>query len=287
MIELAFEDQRALVAETGAALREYEVGGRPAIEPSARGYSGAVLAPWPNRVVDGRWTWRGRTYRLAVNEPDRGHALHGLVHALPWRVAERTAEHVVLEVQLDPHPGWPFPMRFTASYRLGRAGLVSHVTAQNTGAEACPYGVATHPYAARRGAAVEDIVVHLDAAAYLATDDRLAPTEKRPTAGTPYDFADGAALDGRRVDNAFTDLASGEAHIVNPDGFTTVLWGDESVRWWQLFVEDVIAVEPMTCAPDALNSGDGLVVLDPGDAHTMTWGVRLSPTEPRRTQPRT
>jgi aldose 1-epimerase len=100
-------------------------------------------------------------------------------------------------------------------------------------------------------------------------DERLAPVEKRPMRGDVW----------HPVDNAFTDLRRpAEAHVVNPDGFTTTLWGDESVQWWQVFVEDVIAVEPMTCAPDALNSGDGLVVLEPGERHTMTWGVSFQPS---------
>jgi aldose 1-epimerase len=268
VIELALQGQRALVAETGAALRTYVVGDRPVVEPSARGYSGTVLAPWPNRVVDGRWTWRGRTHQLDVNEPARGHALHGLVHALDWRVDESGPAYVVLEVDLEPQPGWPFPMRFTASYELRPTGLLSRITAENVGDEPCPYGVGTHPYMALRGADVDDVVVHMDADTYLAVDDRLAPLEKRAVRGT-----------SRPVDNAFTDLRRpAEAHVANPDGFTTTLWGDETVCWWQLFVEDVIALEPMTCAPDALNSGDGLLVLEPGGTHAMTWGLRLQPS---------
>ncbi len=268
MIELALHEQRAIVDETGAALRAYAVGDRAVVEPSTRGYSGTVLAPWPNRVVDGRWTWQGRTYQLDINEPARGHALHGLVHALDWRAVDRAADHVVLEVDLEPQPGWPFPMRLTASYELQPTGLVSRISAENAGDEPCPYGAGTHPYMALRGSAIEDVVVQMEARTYLAVDHRLAPVGKRELRDM-----------FRPVDNAFTDLARpAEAHVVNPDGFTTTLWGDETVRWWQLFVEDVIALEPMTCAPDALNSGDGIVVLEPGATHTMTWGLRLQPS---------
>jgi hypothetical protein len=31
----------------------------------------------------------------------------------------------------------------------------------------------------------------------------------------------------------------------------------------------------MTCGPNALNTGEDLVVLGPGDSHTMTWGLTL------------
>lgn len=35
-----------------------------------------------------------------------------------------------------------------------------------------------------------------------------------------------------------------------------------------------LAVEPMSCPPDAFNSGEGLVALGPGAAHRLRWGVR-------------
>ncbi len=34
-----------------------------------------------------------------------------------------------------------------------------------------------------------------------------------------------------------------------------------------------LAVEPMTCPPDALNSGTDLVVLAPGDSHAASWEI--------------
>jgi aldose 1-epimerase len=37
-----------------------------------------------------------------------------------------------------------------------------------------------------------------------------------------------------------------------------------------------LGVEPMTCAPNAFASGDGLIRLEPGESVTTTWGARLS-----------
>ena len=36
-----------------------------------------------------------------------------------------------------------------------------------------------------------------------------------------------------------------------------------------------LAVEPMTCPANALQSGQGIVRLDPGQTHSGRWGVRL------------
>ncbi len=295
MFEITSGDQRAVCTESGATLRLYDVGSRPVVEPLGDpdsvvvGSQGEILAPWPNRVVDGRWTWESTDYQLWITEPQRGHALHGLVRTMRWEPVEREADRISLETLVLAHPGWPFPLHLSVSYELGPSGLTSRVTATNVGRTPCPYGVATHPYLAIPGGSVDDAVLEIPAAVWLATDERLAPVERQPTAGTPYEFTSNEPIGARQADTAFTDLerlADGrvEARLTSPDGRTTVLWGDESVRWWQLFTGDdlpprwrraAVALEPMTCGPNALNTGDDLVVLEPGEHHTMVWGITL------------
>lgn len=34
-----------------------------------------------------------------------------------------------------------------------------------------------------------------------------------------------------------------------------------------------VAIEPMTCAPDAFNSGDGVIVLEPEEVHVCSSGI--------------
>jgi aldose 1-epimerase len=177
----------------------------------------------------------------------------------------------------------------------GSSGLAipppPRLTARNIGREECPFGAGVHPYLALPGGSVDEAVLRLPAATWLATDDRLAPTNRHPTAGTHYRFDGDAPIGDRQVDHAFTDLertADGrvEASVTAPDGRTAIVWGDATVRWWQVFTGDdlpppwrrtTLAVEPMTCGPDALNTGDDLVILQPGQSHSMTWGIRLLP----------
>ena len=60
------------------------------------------------------------------------------------------------------------------------------------------------------------------------------------------------------------------------------LWADESYRRLQVFTGDplgpdlrrrALAVEPMTCPPNAFVTGDGLLILQPGEAVTYTLGI--------------
>lgn len=296
LFEIIAGDQRAVVSESGATLRAYEAAGRAVVErfdgPDTEvvGCQGQILAPWPNRIVDGRWARDGTAYQLSITEPERGHALHGLVRTLAWEPVEHRPGGITLATTLLEHPGWPFPLAVTVTYDLHAGGLVSSLTATNVGRRPCPYGAAAHPYLALGGAPVDDVVLDLAADTYVATDDRLAPTGRHPTGGTPFAFDGRRPVGDRQVDSAYTDLVRlpdgrVEAGLTLPDGARTVVWGDATVRWWQLFTGDALperwrrrtlAVEPMTCAPDALNSGDGLAVLSPGEGHTMTWGLRPS-----------
>jgi galactose mutarotase-like enzyme len=35
-----------------------------------------------------------------------------------------------------------------------------------------------------------------------------------------------------------------------------------------------LAIEPMTCPPNAFRSGEALVTLEPGESHTAAWGLQ-------------
>ena len=293
LFEITHRDQRAVITESGATLRMYDIGPRHVVEPFGEpdspvtGCQGEILVPWPNRIVDGRWTWGSTRHQLWITEPERGHALHGLVRTLRWSPVEATPDRIELETVLLAHPGWPFPLHVAVSYELGPSGLSSRLTTTNIGRDTCPYGAAAHPYFAGAGCSVDETVLEIPAATWLATDDRLAPVERRSTAGTPYAFDKSSPIGTRMADNAFTDLerlpdGRVEARLTFGDGSGTLVWGDASVRWWQLFTGDAlpapwrrtaIALEPMTCGPDALNTHDDLILLDPGQRHSMTWGI--------------
>src|SRR4029453_14432152 len=81
---LRVEDQELVVVEVGGGMRTYTVGGGDVLagyradEPCRAG-RGQVLMPWPNRLRDGRFSFGGAEHVLAITEPARGNASHGLV----------------------------------------------------------------------------------------------------------------------------------------------------------------------------------------------------------------
>ena len=82
------------MASVGASLRTLSYDGRDLVLPFGAdelrpAYRGMTLAPWPNRIVDGRYAFRGAGLQLPLTEPARSHALHGLVGWLDFEVTDR------------------------------------------------------------------------------------------------------------------------------------------------------------------------------------------------------
>ena len=293
-IELRRDGHHAVIVEVSGGVRLYEVDGRPLLDgygasEMCSGGRGQLLVPWPNRLRDGRYEFGGETHQVPLSEPDKHNAIHGFLRWESWHVAERGADRVLMAHLLHPRAGYPFALQMSVEYRVGAEGLVSTVTATNVGDTPLPYGMGVHPYLRVDAESVELWWLQGCAATRLETDDRGIPIGRAPVEGSPFDFRERRRVLGTVLDTAFTDLArdaTGRAWVRLWNGreeHGAGLWMDESYPYYMLFTGDTlpererrrraVAVEPMTCAPNALASGDGLVTLAPGESHTGRWGI--------------
>jgi aldose 1-epimerase len=293
--ELVHGEQRASVVEVGGGLRCYSVAGREVIESYpleaiCDGAHGAPLIPWPNRLADGRYEFDGQERQLALSEPERHNAIHGLLRWRSWRELERSPAAVTVGTRLHPLPGYPYSLDVRIAYELDQEGLTVTTTASNVGEQRCPYGCGQHPYLSPGEGRIDDCTLELPAAVRILTDDqRSLPSGREAVAGTAFDFRAPRAIGDLQLDSPFTDLARDSRGRVTvrlgcPDGRTVELWAGEGYELIELYTGDTLAparrrrglaVEPMSCPPNALASGEGLVVLEPGERHTSSWGVRL------------
>lgn len=291
-IELIAGDQRAVVVEVGGGLRAYSIGAFDVLDgydadAMARSGRGQVLMPWPNRLADGRYDFGGRTHQLPLNEPEKQVAIHGLVRWVPWRVAEREPGRVVLEHLLHPQPGYPFSLALRLEYVLSEDGLAVRATATNVGAEACPYGDGAHPYLTVGEQPLDSWELRLPAGTVLCPDERGLPVGSATVQDAGLDFRRLRPLGETRLDHAFADLerdGDGLARVELRDpstGRELTLWVDAAYRYLMVFTGDSLpdvnrrslAVEPMTCPPNAFRSGESLIVLQPGESSTASWGI--------------
>ena len=267
----------AVVVEVGGAIRELRHDGVPVLEgygegEMASGGRGQPLLPWPNRMAGGRYAFRGREIQAPVNEPSTGSAIHGLTRWLNWTAADVRPDGCTMVLRLHPQPAYPFTIDLRIDWELSDAGLEVTLGATNAGDAALPFGAGFHPY--------------LTAGSSRIDADRLTLEADAPRA---RDFRGGRAIGEAVVDDCYTHLARDAAGLArvrleSPAGRAVVLWLDDLWSHVMVFTGDTLAperrrrglaVEPMSCAPNAFNSGEGLRVLAPGESLSGRWGVAL------------
>jgi aldose 1-epimerase len=280
---------RATVVEVGGALQRYTFNGvdvtctygEDVLAP--RG-CGITLVPWPNRIRGGKYTFEGTTYQLPITEPAAGNALHGLGRWARWTKVRQAPDQVTLRLDIVPQTGYPFEVRVETTYALhAEHGLMVSIGARNLGGQRAPFGAGSHPYLSTHGHKLDDVTLQLPARELIVADEKGVPVGSRAVAGGDRDFRRGKRLRALRLDDTFTGVAThdgrGTAELRTRDGGAR-LWFDETYRFLQVFTWDSltpdqpgVAIEPMTCAPNAFNSGAGLIVLDPGGAWSGSWGL--------------
>jgi aldose 1-epimerase len=293
-VELVSGAQRAVVTEVGAGLRTYTVDGVDVLVGYAEhemcsGGRGQLLVPWPNRIRDGRYRFGGADHQTPLSEPEHCNAIHGLVRWANWELDQHGRDRVIATHVLHPQVGYPFALGLEVAYTLSGTGLGVAVTATNLGSEPLPYGLGQHPYFTVSTELVDTAVLLVPATSVLEADARGIPTGRRvAVSGTEWDYREPRPIGTTVLDTCYADLERDGDGVVrvavaHPGGSPTItVWMDASFGFVMVFSGDTleaargrrgVAIEPMTCAPDAFRSGLGLQVLEPGHRSTAAWGV--------------
>ncbi|MCY4666723.1 MAG: aldose epimerase, partial [Rhodococcus sp.] len=209
---------RAEIAAAGAGLRlldhEGPNGQRALTETWALGSkpplsAGLVLAPWPNRIRDGRFMFDGIEHQLEITEPALGNASHGFVRRRNWSLVDHTYERVELSVDVGLHKGWPYPLQLTVAYEVGAEGLTVTHTATNKGATSSPFGLGMHTFIRAGDFPLDECALHLAAGTRLPIDPaRMLPNaDSQAVAGTDYAFRQPRLVDGEQLASPVSAMA--------------------------------------------------------------------------------
>ena len=291
-IELEHEGYFARLNTRGARLEKLTFHKRNIIEerrPDPHGfYCGDVLAPWPNRIADGKYRYNGTEYSVPINEVERGNALHGLVADLEWSIKSQTGDEVIFELNSKPNVGYPFAIYYTMAYALRSNGLTLTLTAVNLSDQSAPFGASIHPYlVADESTGVNSWSLKQPADTFMEVDSvRLLPLGIKSVENSHFDFRNREIIGDTFIDHAFKVTSESSARVVEvvaPSGIGVLMEFDEASRWIQIHTADrggditgrkSLAVEPMSCPPDAFNSGLDLIQLERDQKFAISWRIQ-------------
>lgn len=281
----------AIVTAVGASLRHLSVDGHDLVQGYAEHRTtplacGIVLAPWPNRVRDGRWMHDGTPQQLDLTEVGRGNAIHGLLRNTHYLLVERSDGAVTLGAEIVPQHGWPFHLWTTVEYRLTGNGVTVTHCATNRGASSAPFAVGAHPFIRVGDHDVDALTVTARTVEHVIVDDRLNPVGREPALGA-WDLTGGRLVGDLALDDAFRVEPDPDGVVrtvlTAADGSETEVWQEGDWQWLQVFTTrdfpgadgpvTAIALEPMTAPADALNSGVGLRWITAGASWSGSWGI--------------
>jgi galactose mutarotase-like enzyme len=234
-------------------------------EPTANVRGGVpVLFPSPGKLTappalaglgSDAWAWRGARGSLKQ---------HGFARNLPWEVSATGSDDgawatLTLTSNETTLAAYPWAFRADYTYRLRAQAIAIEMRIENRATATMPFGAGFHPYFAVPDAA--------KARARIATRATRA-WDNAAKARVPFTGFD---LTAAEVDLHLMDHGSTESSLVVDDLAVHVRGSAEFTHWvvWTLRGRDFVCLEPWTCPGDALNTGERLLLLEPGEARTM------------------
>jgi len=310
---------RAEIAHRGATLLSFRVqqGGRPVDLLDAfatpeeledpKGARSWIMAPFSNRIADGRYVFQGVSHQLELTQPKSRTAIHGLVRTEPFEPihAEETGDSAGItltcrSLRSGRFPGYPFDVDVRVRFMLRERSLTMEIAGENVGAQAAPFGCGWHPYFKTSEHGIDHLVLSVPAQGVILTDDRLLPLEGqaayRPLADEPVvDFRPGRPAASRRLGKAVLDRCfyglSADADglsrtsIEDPDAGLTLTVVQEG-GLTHVFTGDTlpirprasIALEPVQLMTNAFNRPEvkDRIALPPGQTSVFRFGVEAS-----------
>lgn len=279
---------RAEVNPVGSALvslwfGDVEIVTSPYGEPGFAA-AGVVMAPWPNRLEDGRWSMGDREFTAPINDAEGHNANHGLVLGKPFEVVEQQTSRLKLSTNLFDEAAYPFDVTLTVTFALENTGLEITISADNAEAESVPIAFGLHPYFV----ADSTSQLQLNANTWIQKNPRNLPTESLPIENSLVAKSNFNAIAEMHVDDCFTDLVAEEetfvTRLTRPEaGITVELHQSEQLRFLMLYTlrenskqeRTLIAIEPQTAAANAFKNLDQVTLLGPGNSFAATCKINL------------
>jgi aldose 1-epimerase len=278
---LTHGDATAVINLVGSALVGLRFGNHiviPEVNLSPKTYAGSLLAPWPNRIAQGRYEFEGNQYQLEIRD-GLGNAMHGLVDEATAEVVETRAGFLKLATKVEASAGYPWDLLVEATFELTADELVISYFVTNVGSGNAPVGIGTHPYFPFSN----DTTIEVNAFTASVHGSDMLPVSQTPAAEIGLGPGNAVLVSGLQLDTQFTSVTNPVATLKTGD-HTLDIWHDNA-PWLMIYTTNkfpwadgpgnAIAIEPQTCPADAFNTGEDLRVLASGESTFMRFGLTL------------
>lgn len=241
-------------------------------------FKGSKLSPYPNRVFNGEYDFNGKKYQLPINEMEGNNSLHAFLHNQPFEVLDTSADHEAATVQLRHSykgiaQGFPFPYDLSITYRFDQSGVSVTTEIINTGSEDMPAGDGWHPYFQFEN--INRVKLKIGDA------QRVSSNFNNPCNET-HGFESKNYVEATLLDDCFllSDQAKNEISLEDEHtGLHFSVWQESlpnQYKYLQIYTPQnrkSIAIEPVTCPPNGLNTKEGIIILNPIQAVSMSFGI--------------
>ena len=283
MIELQFKGNRLVVnPEQGAAISLWscQKNGKtitPIDTNGSNSYESSLLFPFPNRLTEGRYEFEGKEYQFALNDSHRPNALHGFISELPFELVDHSENALNLKLIYEgDRDEYPFPFDLEINYELLSNELKINIEVTNAGKGNMPCGFGWHPYFNAQ-ISDESPRLKLPKVSSIGVNEDLIPNGEE---SLYKQFQDFESIESKSFDQCFRLERIEERMSVflsYPKLGSLEVWQDVNFPFVQAFKynEKTIAIEPMTCGINALNTKEGLMVLSPDQKWKFKMGLRF------------
>ena len=253
------------------------------------GFRNALLAPWSNRIRDGKYCFQGKEYDFKGETIGGELALHGLIADQVFELIEQKPDYLRAKVSVPKLPAYPFEVEIEVTYQISSSPhrLSLNMVAHNKGTGDAPITLGWHPYFLCPSGRAKNAKVTMAAESLVVTDEQLIP--KRGQAAFCAQESP-VVLSGREdFDCAYTSLipkdGSAWAVVEHMNGSSTVVQmagarQGQGLASFQVYsaqdlmnrASESIAVEPLLAMTDAFNRPEcqDLITVSPGGFQEMS-----------------
>ncbi len=258
-----------------------------AIKTEIGGYAGRILFPYNDRIPEGKYVYKDKTYQLPCNSRRGDGSIHGLIYNRALKEVDRISDPdkakltLLAELKESDFPeGYPFNMLLLLTYILDEKGFSIKFKISNNGKKTAPLAMGWHPYFALDGRADNWSFYH-KGEKYIEVAENLIPTGNRPfVKGTIFDFSAGKTFGADEYDIALTAPDDGFMRLSDGKLHIDMIFDAAFFKYTQIYIPPSrkgVAIEPVSAATNAFNDGSlGLIEVPPEEEIESFLIIRLN-----------